>query len=257
MFELRIWKYGVRIAAACITIATVAAQESPTPVASGTPEEPPSLSDSIPPTESVTPSPAPVQTASPSPARTVRISFVPPPLDGTISLGIYDRTAKLVRVLYREAQLDQFEIGADALVTHWDGRSDAGGDLPAGIYRARGYLVGRLKVEDVGAVADSAPQKNPDTKVKVKLIANPLANDKRSTIELAAGFNTDETYLKTSDDLPLLTVNKSPNSLGVSIAKAGEKSLDIWEDNGAGSHRFRVSNVDQMMAFDCGEVELK
>jgi hypothetical protein len=203
------------------------------------------------------PSPVPTQTPSPSPARSVRISFVPPPLEGTISLGIYDRAGKLVRVLHREAQLDQFGIGADALVTQWDGKSNDGQDLPVGKYRARGYLIGGLKVEDVGQVAESAPPKSPDPKVKMKLTPNPLANDKRSTIEVAVAFDADGTYLATGDDLPLFTVNKSSNLLGVSMAKAGEKSLDVWEDTGTGLHRFRISNVDQMMAFDCGELELK
>ena len=61
------------------------------------------------------PSPTPAQTPSPATSRSVRISFVPPPLEGTISLGIYDRTGKLVRVLYQQAQLNEFAIGADGL----------------------------------------------------------------------------------------------------------------------------------------------
>jgi hypothetical protein len=39
--------------------------------------------------------------------------------------------------------------------------------------------------------------------------------------------------------------------------KNGDKSVDIWQTDSAGSHEFRISNVDQMMAFDCGEFELK
>jgi len=91
----------------------------------------------------------------------------------------------------------------------------------------------------------------------VKLIPNPLANDKRAIVELAAGFDSDGSFLKTNDDLPLFTVNESPNLIGVSIMKNGDKSVDIWQTDGAGSHEFRISNVDQMMAFDCGEFELK
>jgi hypothetical protein len=246
-------KHNIAILTA-VLLSVASAQESPTSAPSPIQETP---SGSIVPTESLMPSPAPEQTPSPSPARSVRISFVPPPLEGTISLGIYDRTGKLVRVLHREAQLDQFQIGADALVTQWDGKSNDGQDAPAAKYRARGYLIGRLKVEDAGQIGESATPKSTDPKVKVKLMPNPLANDKRSTIEVAAAFDADGTYLATSDDLPLFSVNKSPNLLGVSMAKAGEKSLDVWEDTGAGLHRFRISNVDQMMAFDCGELELK
>src|SRR5712692_764948 len=67
---------------------------------------------------------------SASPTRSVRISFLPPPLEGTISLGIYDSSGQLVRVLHQEAELDEFTVGADALVTQWDGKNDDGEDLP-------------------------------------------------------------------------------------------------------------------------------
>jgi len=255
MFESRIVDCGLRIAAAWLAIGIAAAQESPSPIASATPEESPALS--ISPEESITAPPAPVQTPSASPARSVRVSFVPPPLEGTISLGIYDTTGKLVRVLHQEAQLNEFTIGADALVTQWDGKNDDGEDLPAGKYRARGYLVSALKVEDLSQVADSPPQGRPDASVKLKLMPNPLANNKRPTIEIAAGFENDGSYLKTADGLPLFTVNESPYVTRALAAKAGEKSIQIWQDDGTGSHRFRISNVDKMMAFDCGEIELK
>ena len=80
----------------------------------------------------------------------MRISFLPPPLDGTISLGIYDAKGKLVRVLHREADINEFKIGADALSTTWDGKDDAGENAPAGKYSAHGFVVGDLKIEGVG-----------------------------------------------------------------------------------------------------------
>jgi len=178
-------------------------------------------------------------------------------LEGRISIGIYDAKGKLVRVLHQEADLNEFKIGADALVTQWDGRNDDEEDLPAGKYHARGYLVGPLKVEDFSQTAASPPESNSSATVRVKLMPNPLANDKRAIVELAAGFDGDGSYLKTNDDLPLFTVNESPNLIRVSIMKNGDKSVDIWQTDGVGFHQFRVSNVDQMMAFDCGEFELK
>jgi hypothetical protein len=95
-------------------------------------------------------SPSPEATASPAPARNVRVSFVPPPLEGTISLGIYDAQGKLVRVLFREADIDEFKIGQDALSTTWDGKDDAGENVPPGKYSAHGFIVGDLKIEGVG-----------------------------------------------------------------------------------------------------------
>lgn len=95
-------------------------------------------------------SPAPEMTPSPAAARNVRISFVPPPLDGTISVGIYDAKGKLVRVLFREADINEFNIGHDALSTTWDRKDDAGESVPAGKYSAHGFVVGDLKIEGVG-----------------------------------------------------------------------------------------------------------
>ena len=67
------------------------------------------------PTPSPTPSPTVASTPTPSapPVRNVVLRFALPPLDGTISLGIYDASGTLVRVLHREDTLDDFT--ADAL----------------------------------------------------------------------------------------------------------------------------------------------
>src|SRR6266496_2283316 len=248
MFEVPIENWGMQIAALWIaTVLIAAAQESPSPIPNA------SLAPSLPPEESLSPSP------SAPPARSVRLSFVPPPLEGTISLGIYDGSGKLVRVLHQEAELNEFTIGAEALVTQWEGKNDDGGDLPAGKYRAHGYLVGHFKVEDLGqstlpVVGDDASR---TASVKVKLMPNPLANDKRLIVDLGIGFDRDGSYLKTTDELPLFTVSETPNLVRGFITKKSEKSVDVWQDDGAAVRQFRVSNVDKMMAFDCGEFELK
>ncbi len=240
---------------AAILASIAAAQESPTPTSLASPEESPALS--IPPEGSTTPPPAPEQTPSVSPARSVRISFVPPPLEGTISLGIYDKNGKLVRVLHQEAKLNEFAIGADALVTQWDGKNDDEEDLPAGKYRARGYLVGSLKIEDLGQSSGLAIENDAARNVKVRLVPNPLRNDRRSIVDIGVGFDSDGSYLKTNDDLPLVTVSEMPNLIRAGITRKSENAVDIWQDDGTTVRQFRISNLDQMMAFDCGEFELK
>ena len=94
-------------------------------------------------------SPTPTATSTATP-RSIRISFVPPPLDGTISLGVFDAKGKLVRVLFREADINEFNIGSDSLSTTWDGKDDAGENVPPGKYTAHGFVVGDLKIEGVG-----------------------------------------------------------------------------------------------------------
>jgi hypothetical protein len=79
----------------------------------------------------------------------VRLQFVPPPMEGTISLGVYDSTGKLVRTVEREAEAKggDFVIANDGLVTSWDGADDTGKRMPAGKYTAHGWMVGDLQVK--------------------------------------------------------------------------------------------------------------
>jgi hypothetical protein len=240
-------KLSIALLIAFVSIHAGIAQESPAPTPSPTPEESPSVA------------PTPEQSPSPSaaPSRSVRISFLPPPLEGTISLGIYDENGALVRVLHQQAELNQFTIGADALVTQWDGKDDDDEDLPAGKYRAHGYLVGEFKLEDMGEATPPPMESESPPSVKVRLMPNPLANDKRSSIDLVVAFDSDGSYLKTIDDLPLFMLSETPNLVRAFIAKKNEKSVDVWQDDGTSVRQFRISNLDKMMAFDCGEFDLK
>jgi len=92
---------------------------------------------------------AAAQDAEPPKPPGVRITFLPPPMEGTLSLGIYDKKGKLVRVLAREATEKDFTIGLNGLITHWDGKDNAGKPVPAGTYEAKGYSVGGVEVEGV------------------------------------------------------------------------------------------------------------
>ena len=218
------------------------AQESPTPTAS--------------PTQTPFPSSTPEPTPSATPAHNVQLRFVPPPMEGTISLGVFDSNQKLVRILHRESKIDNFTVEENSLSTTWDGKDDADQDLPPGKYRARGYLVARFKVENLGK-ANGPPPGDAQDHVSVKLVTNPLVSDTRSVVDVGAGFDGKGSFLKTMDGLPLFTVSATPNLVRVLITKNGEKSADIWQDDGAGVEQFRVSNIDKMMAFDCGDFELK
>src|SRR5437667_850100 len=240
-----------QIVSALVCVSAALAQESRI----ATPEQSPS--PLISPVESVTASPTPAQMPSAVPTRSVRISFVPPQVEGTINLGIYDKSGKLVRVLRQQAQLNEFAIGADGLVTQWDGKNDDDEDLPSGKYRARGYVVGPLKIEDLGETSASAMENIPSRNVKVRLVRNPLGNDKRPVLEIGVAFDSDGSYLEASDELPLFTISETPNLTRAWIAKTAENAVNVWQDDGTKVHRFRISNLDKMMAFDCGEFELK
>jgi hypothetical protein len=208
-------------------------------------------------TESPSATPVPLVTATATPARNVRISFVPPPLDGTISLGIYDFNGRLVRVLHQQAPLDEFTIGADALQTKWDGKDDYGQDLPPGKYHARGFAVGALQVENLSADQAASPPPTISNSISIKLTPNPLVKNDRPNVQLGLGFDDTDSFLKTTDELPLYVISERPGITSVVAAKSGEKSVDVWQDSPAGTEHFRISKLDQMMAFDCGAFDLK
>jgi len=67
-----------------------------------------------------------------------------------MSLGIYNKGGKLIRALHAEGVIGKdFVAGLNGLVTHWDGKDDAGAPAAPGKYSARGYCVGKLEIEGV------------------------------------------------------------------------------------------------------------
>lgn len=78
--------------------------------------------------------------------RGAEVRFVPASSAGTVSLGIYDTSGKLVRVLCDEWTFNRFRIGLNGLSTVWNGLDDAGQPVPEGTYHARGYVVGEIGV---------------------------------------------------------------------------------------------------------------
>ena len=200
--------------------------------------------------QELSPSPSPSST----PDRSVRISFVPPPLEGKISLGVYDQSGRLVRVLHQEAEFDQFTVGADALTTKWDGKDDDENDLPAGKYSARGFLVAPMKI-GAETVNGSPSGVSP---VHIKLVANPLENNERPTVDITAGLDDDDAYLQTIDGLPLVTIAKRGDATNVSLGAGRDpKSVMVFLSNGTTTRQVEVSGLSKMMAFDCGRFELK
>ncbi len=78
-----------------------------------------------------------------------QLIFVPPPVEGVISLGVYDSRGKLVRILKKGASIDSFKSGFNGLLIDWDGNDQQGRPVPNGKYFARGVLIGEVKISGV------------------------------------------------------------------------------------------------------------
>jgi hypothetical protein len=78
-----------------------------------------------------------------------QLLFIPPPIEGVISLGVYDAHGKLVRVLKQAAEIDSFKSGLDGLFVEWDDTDGNGKNAPPGKYFARGVLIGDVNISGV------------------------------------------------------------------------------------------------------------
>ena len=94
-------------------------------------------------------------------------------------------------------------------------------------------------------------------KITRKLRPNPLERDQPGKVDLAIGFDSGGSFLRTSDGLPLRTVSDNAEIKRALLAPRGDQDVDVFQDDGAVVEQFRISRLDQMMAFDCGEFELK
>jgi hypothetical protein len=155
----------------------------------------------------------------------MRITFLPPPMEGTLSLGIYDKKGRLVRVIAREATEKDFIIGLNGLITYWDGKDDAGKNMPPGIYYARGYSVGAIDVEGVGYHGNDWITE--DDSPHIRRILGETAFDPATArvsfaVELANGrrgnLNLDPAQ---TAPLKLTFEETSPSSTPESVAQAG------------------------------------
>lgn len=94
-----------------------------------------------------------------------RIVFAAPEIEGTYSLGVFDKSGKLVRVLHVDAPKEDFRIGDNGLITYWDRRLEDGKQAPAGVYSVRGYAIGEVDIEGVAFHGNDWLQGAPGVRV--------------------------------------------------------------------------------------------
>src|SRR5207237_8738007 len=87
--------------------------------------------------------------------------------------------------------------------------------------------------------------------VRIKLIANPLENNERPTVDICAGFDDEDGYLQTIDGLPLVTVTKRQDAKSVSLAAGRDnKSVIVFLSNGTNVRQLEVSGSTKMMGVE-------
>jgi hypothetical protein len=110
-----------------------------------------------------------------------QLIFVPPPIEGVISLGVYDSKGKIVRVLKKGAGIDSFKSGLNGLFIDWDETDVQGKPVPSGKYFARGVLTGDVKIAGVAFHLNDWVD-DPNTPRPRKILSVALLADSRPAL---------------------------------------------------------------------------
>src|ERR1700736_1518233 len=124
--------------------------------------------------------------------------FVPPPVEGVISLGAYDSSGKLVRILKKAAEIESFKVASDGLVIDWDRNDSQGKPVPAGKYFARGVLIGDVKIEGVAFHLNDWVDSSADPRIRKVLSAAFF--DPQRTVVLADASQREALVLRSNGD---------------------------------------------------------
>jgi hypothetical protein len=110
-----------------------------------------------------------------------QLLFVPPPADGVISLGVYDKDGKLVRVLKKAAEIDSFKAASDGLIIDWDKTDASGKPVPNGKYFARGVMMGDFTIEGVAFHLNDWVDSKSNPRIH-KIASATLLDSRRPTV---------------------------------------------------------------------------
>lgn len=155
-----------------------------------------------------------------------QLMFIPPPIDGVISLGVYDSRGKLVRTLKQAAELDSFKSGLNGLFVDWDGTDANGKVAPAGKYFARGVLIGDVTVSGVAYRLNDWVDDTQN--LRVKTISSPALLGGRS-LAVLADTGRPEILIMDAAALKPLRLSVDPGALR--LKSDGVNLLAIYSDH--------------------------
>jgi hypothetical protein len=150
--------------------------------------------------------------------------FVPPPIEGVISLGAYDSKGKLVRVLKKDAEINTFKAASDGLVIDWDRNDSQGKPVPDGKYFARGVLVGDVKIEGVAFHLNDWVDASDDPRIRKVLSATLL--DTQRTVILADAAKPEAVVLESNGNRS----NTIPLTFNPTAVKAAGSNLLLFDN---------------------------
>jgi hypothetical protein len=96
-----------------------------------------------------------------------------------------------------------------------------------------------------------------ETPIQVRLVRNPLQRNETPIVDLDLGHDDENAYLKTGDGLPLVTIGNFGDVESAWFINRSDQALTVLLRRPSESLLVKVGPISKMMAFDCGEFQLK
>jgi len=156
-----------------------------------------------------------------------------PELEGPVTMGIFAADGRLVRLLYRDADIGSIPAGLNGLIMTWDGKDDEGREVPPGTYRARGLVHGPISVSALPVCS-----------------AGFFPNQVENLTQEKPLFPSDQIVLRAAPDellelRPLLSIRAKPSKEGFEIAAEGLPLLTIPNASGRDPLTLTFTHGDQ------------
>lgn len=209
-----------------------------------------------------------------------RFALALPEMEGPLTLGIFSREAKLVRLLYCDTPIDSIPAGLNGLLISWDGKDDAGLAVPDGIYNARGLIHGKLAVSafprnddvwydfrlqetnDSPLCCDLCFIRSPFPKNRIVVMAaRDALLQRRPLLTITATIHQDVASV-TAEGLPIFSIplntasfNNIKPDMELHYGK-NEGTAELSIKSAGGSSTYLLSGLDQLVPLDAGALPM-
>jgi hypothetical protein len=198
-----------------------------------------------------------------------------PELEGPVTLGIFSRDGKLVRLLYRDASVESIPAGLNGLIMNWDEKDDSGRKVSSGSFIARGIVHGPLSCSTLPYIEQGGRLTLPEwppaltaiplqKNVLVVGAAKDALLDNSPALSITAIAEPNACIL-TAEGLPILSIPLSSPQFDdfhqkIRVAaimgeKNGSARLLIKDSRGTAS--YEISGLDRLVPISAGILDVK
>lgn len=187
-----------------------------------------------------------------------------PELEGPVTLGIFAASGERIRLLYRDAGIPEIPSGLNGLIMRWDGRDDAGNEVPSGTYTARGLVHGPLRISTLPSLEMHSPGDSsgetslpkplfPRNRITIRAAKDQLL-ERRPLLSMEARMEG-ETCVVTAEGLPLLTVKLSGHPVSLALAHGQQPGAALLTVNYPEyTETFSINGLDRVVPLEAGSL---